>query len=404
MTAIETPLRPIARRRHPPVLLQGGFRIFFLLAGLQAAGFLGLWVAGWLFGLPVAMTPDPLLWHGHAMSFGFASAALAGFLLTAVPSWTGTSPVRGWRLGGLALLWVAARVLALWPAAVESGVFAAVDLAFWPALALLVGPGIVARNAKRNGVFVVILAALMAAAAAWHVEALGWADDIARRAVYAALGLFALMIAIIGGRIVPAFTIGGMRMAARAVQIEPRPGLDRLAIGALVLAFVAELLAASTMLQAVLFGSACLLHMRRFWRWQFWRTLAVPLVWSLHAGYAWLVVGLGLKAMGALGWAPDAAALHALGAGCLGAMILAVMTRASLGHTGRPLKAPASATIAYGLVSLGALARVVAAFDVGSATVPVLVVAGMAWTGGFLAFLFGYAGILCSPRVDGRIG
>src|SRR3546814_407898 len=139
-----------------PAILQGGFRLFFLLAGLQASGFLALWIAGWLFGLPIPAADNAVLWHGHALIFGFGTAALAGFLLTAVPSWTGLMPVRGWWLAALGLLWVAARLLAFWPAAINAGIYGLVDVAFWPALAFLVLPGIIRRNARRNGFFVEI--------------------------------------------------------------------------------------------------------------------------------------------------------------------------------------------------------------------------------------------------------
>ncbi|WP_290813809.1 NnrS family protein, partial [Ferrovibrio sp.] len=376
---------------------------FFLFAGLQASVYILLWVAAWFFGMPLAMAPKPELWHGHAMVFGFASAALAGFLLTAVPNWTETPPVRGWRLGMLAGLWLAARILALWPGAIEAGVFTLADLAFWPLLASLVGPGILRRNAKRNGVFVVILAALFLADLGWHLEALG-VGQFGHAGLYGALGLFALMVAIIGGRIVPAFTVNGMRAAGRPMQIVPRPWLDRCALFTLAAGLIAELAAAPAGLQAALFAIAALLHLRRFLLWQFWRTWRVPLIWSLHLGYAWLVIGIALKALAALDLIPLKVAPHALGAGCVGMMVLAVMTRASLGHSGRPLVAPASAVAAYGLVGLGAAGRVAAAFDLGAMTYWLTAGAGILWATGFLVFVIGYLPILVKPRADGRPG
>lgn len=386
-----------------PLLLQSAFRPFFLLAGLQASVYIALWVAAWFFGLPLGMTPEPLLWHGHAMVFGFASAALAGFLLTAVPNWTGMPPVRGWRLGMLAGLWIAARILALWPAAIETAVFTVVDLAFWPFLASLVAPSILRSNATRNGVFVVILTALFLTDLCWHLQALG-IRDVGRTGLYGALGLFIVMIGIIGGRIVPAFTVNGMRVAGQRMEIIPRPWLDRAALIALAAGLIAEAVSIPAMLQAGLFATAALLHLRRFLLWQFWRTWRIPLIWSLHLGYAWLVVGVGLKALAALEFVPQAAALHALGAGCVGIMVLAVMTRASLGHSGRPLVAPPSAVAAYALVGLGALGRVAGAFDLGTVTFWLTAASGIVWAAGYLVYVIGYLPILVGPRADGRPG
>jgi uncharacterized protein involved in response to NO len=312
--------------------------------------------------------------------------------------------VRDGRLAVLVGLWLAARGLALWPAAIGSGLFALADLGFWVALAAIVAPGILRRNARRNGVFVVIMAVLFALDLVWHLDVLGVRDSGGLWAIHVAVGIFVLLVAIIGGRIVPAFTIGGMRMAGQPVEIAPWPPLDMLAIASLALLVLAEAVDAPAGVVTALAALAALLHAIRLARWQPWRTLAVPLVWSLHIGYAWLVIGLALKALAAWGMVPAAAPLHALGAGCLGAMILAVMTRAALGHTGRALDAPPSAVIAYVLVALGAAARVVSVFAGGEAAWLLLVAGGAAWAAGFLVYVIGYAAILTLPRPDGRPG
>lgn len=379
-----------------PVILQGGFRLFFLLAGLQASGFLALWIAGWLFGLPVLAAGNAVLWHGHALVFGFGEAALAGFLLTAVPSWTGLTPVRGWRLAALGLLWLAARLLALWPTATDNGAYALVELAFWPTLGALVLPGILRRNARRNGFFVIVLAAFAACDAMIQLDLAGRFAAWGQPALYAGLGLFVILIGIIGGRIVPAFTTGGLRMAGRPVTLQPHPWLDRAALAAVILAFVAELADVAPHIQAELFLLAAALHGLRFAGWKFWLTWRLPLLWSLHAGYAWLIAGLLLKALAAAG--------HALGAGCIGAMVLAVMTRAALGHTGRALVAPRSATLAYLLVNGAAALRVLAALAPEFHGWLLQAVAGIGWSAGFAMFIVGYAGILTRPRIDGRPG
>ncbi len=384
-----------------PALLQSGFRPFFLLAALQASLFVSIWVAGWVLGWPVPMGSNPILWHGHAMLFGFASAALAGFLLTAVPNWTEAGPVRGARLAALVVAWVAAQALSLlsFPA-----VFAVFDIGFWLLLIALIAPGILRRNARRNGVFVVILCVLTSLNSLWHVSLWQERTDLALTGLHAALGIYLLAIAIIGGRIVPAFTIGGLLQAGHPVSIRPAPRLGMMSIVALIAAVVAKIAGLPSALQAVFFLIAAILHSARLSHWWRREILELPLIWSLHLGYAFLPLGFALEAAAAHGLVPGTAGIHALGSGAVGLMILAVMTRASLGHTGRRPTTPPLAVLAYLLVAAGALLRVIAAIGAGDVTQLLLIAGGLAWAGGFAAFVAGYAGILIKPRVDGRPG
>lgn len=384
-----------------PALLQSGFRPFFLLAGLQASLFLTLWVAGWLLGWRVPMGDTPILWHGRAMLFGFASAALAGFLLTAVPNWTEAGPVRGARLAALVLAWLAAQALSLLPFPLA---FAAADLGFWLLLIALIAPGILKRNARRNGVFVVILSVLTGLDLLWHASLIYDRADLALTALQAALGLYLLAIAIIGGRIVPAFTIGGLRQAGHPATIAPAPRLGLAAIVILVAAIAAKIAGLLPGLQAALFLAAAVLHALRLQRWWRREILPLPIVWSLHLGYAFLPLGFALEAAAALDLVPGSAATHALGSGAVALMILAVMTRASLGHTGRRPDAPPLTVLAYLLVAAGALLRVITAFGLGAASQPLLIAAGLLWAAGFAVFVVGYAGILTQARIDGRPG
>ena len=384
-----------------PALLQSGFRPFFLLAGLQASLFVSIWVAGGVLGWPVPMGHNPVLWHGHAMLFGFASAALAGFLLTAVPNWTEAGPVCGVRLAALVVVWFTAQALSLLPYPVA---FAIADIGFWLLLIALIAPGILRRNCRRNGVFVVILCVLTGLDLLWHVSL--WQDraDLALTGLHAALGVYLLAIAIIGGRIVPAFTIGGLLQAGHPVSIRPAPRLGLMSIVALIVAITARIAGLPAPLQAILFLIAALLHGARLYHWWRREILELPLIWSLHLGYAFLPLGFALDAAAAYGLVPGTAGIHALGSGAVGLMILAVMTRASLGQTGRRLTTPPLAVVAYLLVAAGALLRVGAAVGAGEMTQPLLIAGGLAWAGGFAAFVAGYAGILIKPRVDGRPG
>jgi uncharacterized protein involved in response to NO len=217
------------------------------------------------------------------------------------------------------------------------------------------------------------------------------------------LALFVLLIALIGGRIVPPFTNGGTRMAGRPVELAPTPRLDR-AVMAATAAWVASL--ALDLPDAAVAAAAALAALANGARFLHWRTLAtlrIPLVWVLHLGYAWLVLGLAAAAGAWLGLWPKAVALHALGAGAVATMILAVMSRAALGHTGRKLVAAPMTTAAYLLVTLGAAGRVIASLIEGDMQF-LIAGAGFVWAAGFALYLVVYAPILLGPRADGRPG
>jgi uncharacterized protein involved in response to NO len=392
-----------AAARLPPALtiFAYGFRPFFLLAGLHAALSLLAWVGvlqGWI-EAPAGWPPATL--HGHEMIFGFASAALAGFLLTAVPGWAKSGPLRGWRLALLVALWLAGRVAAA--AGADPVAYAALDLAFLPGLFAFIAPGILRASAKRNAAVLVILSAIWIASAGAHAAMLGAGFVSARWGNELGLALFVLLIALIGGRIIPPFTIGGTRMAGRPVEIAATPRLDR-AVMMTTAAWAATLaLDLPAIAVAVAAALAALANAARFLRWRPLDTLRIPLVWVLHLGYAWLVLGLAAAAGAWIDLWPKPVALHALGAGAVATMILAVMSRAALGHTGRKLVAAPLTTAAYLLVTLGAATRVIASL-LESDTQLLLAGAGLVWAAGFFLYLFVYAPILLRPRVDGRPG
>ncbi|MBL8700775.1 MAG: NnrS family protein [Alphaproteobacteria bacterium] len=388
------------RRADVPAiaLFRYGFRPFFLGAGLWAVLSVLLWVHAWHDGgLPAAID---LGWHVHETVFGFAGAALAGFMLTAVPNWTSAGPVRGRPLAALFALWLSGRALSFTP---ESGwmLFAGVDLLFLPSLAAVVGPSVLRDAGRRSGILVVGLLVLTIANATWHADRLGYRAGAALPAAHAGLAVLAVMVTLIGGRIVPAFTLGGMRMAGTPVAIEPWPLLDRAVLTATGIAlalWVAGFGGSGT--AAALFAAAGL-QAWRLGRWQGWRTRRVPLVWILHLGMTWLVVALSLLALGVLDVVPRSAGIHALGGGAAGTMILAVMTRATLGHTGRPLAASRLTVAAFALVTVAATLRVAAAVAGTSSLLPP---AGLAWSAGFGVFVVAYGPMLVRARPDGRGG
>ncbi len=399
-TAILEPGGGRATARRGFALFQYGFRPFFLLAGLHAALAVPLWLAIWRGDLGWQPAMPASIWHAHEMLFGFATAALAGFLLTAVPNWTGTAAIKGPRLMLLVAVWVAGRVAAYGPSAL---VFAILDCAFLPLLALMVGPGIILRNGKRNAVMVAILVLLALINAAVQFDGFGIAGLSSAWALRLGIAVFALMVGIIGGRIVPAFTLGGMRMAGQPMEITPSRPVELgaiLSLAAFALATAAQ--GPDWALGAIAAIAGCL-NLLRFLRWQGWKSWRVPLVWVLHLGYGWLIVGLLMTAAAHLTpLVPEPAAIHALTAGAFSTMILAVMSRASLGHTGRQLQADRITTAAYHLVLCGALLRVAAPFLAAEATL--LAVGGLLWATGFLVFALRYLPILVLPRPDGRPG
>jgi uncharacterized protein involved in response to NO len=383
-------------------LLEGGFRPFFLLAGAYGALSLLGWLLAYTGHWSVPAGWVPMWWHGHELLYGFALAAVCGFLLTAVPKWTSTPPVTGARLGGLVGLWLAGRA-AMWAAGVlPAWVVAVADLALIPALGWAVGMPIVRRGSPRNYGFPPVIAGLFAANLASHLPALGLAPALtARTGLMGATYLVVVLIAVISGRIVPAFTGGALRERG-GPEVRNRPLLGRTAVGAVVLASATQLLTAHPWAQALPAAAAAVLLAARATGWRSMHTARQPMLWILHVGHAWLIVGFALLAAAALtDVVPSSSALHAFTAGAMGTMVLAVMTRAALGHTGRRLVASPAMTTAYVLVVLGGLARVVASLLPAQVYVPAVVLAGILWMGAYGLFTVVYLPILLRPRVDG---
>lgn len=386
--------RVAARRGYSgPTLLEQGFRPFFVAAGAWAALSLALWI-GMLTGrvaLPIAF--DPVTWHAHGLLFGFVGAAIAGFLLTAVPNWTGRLPVRGLPLAGLALLWLAGRVAIGVGAWIGPVAAAAVDLAFWLVLATAMAREILAGNNRRNLPVVAAVAVFGAADALVHAGVLGWpaAGPVGLRL---GIAVAVLLIALIGGRIIPSFTRNWLaKRGAERLPAVRRP-LDAAALIGAVLVLPAW--AAAPDRPAV--GAALLvlaaLHAARLSGWRGAATGAELLVTILHVGYAWVPLGLALAGLAALAPAavPPVAGLHALTAGAMGTMVLAVMTRASLGHSGRALTADRWTVAIFALVTLAALGRLAAAF-LPALWLTLLSLSAIAWIAAFGLFTIVYGRI-----------
>lgn len=392
---------PVPRYRPfaGPVLFAHGFRPFFLAAGLWAplalAGFLAM-LAGWI---AVPSIPDPIGWHWHEMLFGFVAAAMAGFALTAIPNWTGRLPLQGVPLMLLFGLWLAGRAAMAAPAVLGGRLAAAIDLGFLLVLAALILREILAGRNWRNLPVVLAVGLFALANGLSHAESLGLMapNGLGQRL---GIAIAVMLIMLIGGRIIPSFTHNWLMKQGTAALPAPFGAFDRAVLLASLAALGLWVGWPDGAMTAPALGLAAVLNGLRLLRWQGHRTAGEALLWVLHAGYAWIPAGLGLLAAGA--WWPligPAAALHALTAGAMGMMVLAVMSRATLGHTGRPLVAGPVLCLAFLSIGLAALARVLSVLFTDHYAA-LLHVAGFAWVAAFALFLVRCGPMLLAPRAD----
>lgn len=381
-----------------------GFRPFFLAAGVYALVGLIAWL--WIYTTGVQPLPyqPAQLWHGHEMLYGFVGAAIAGFLLTAVPSWTSARGFAGTPLILLAALWLAGRLAFAAAAVLPLALVAVCELAFIPALGALLAPPLL-RARNRNSPLLLVLASIWLTDVVFLYALMR--DDVllARTTLLVAVDIVLLLVTVIGGRIVPTFTANALRARGRATDLRSSRWTDGIVIGAMIAVVIVDIIAPWHRVAGAVAAVAALAHAVRLIGWRSWRTLDEPLVWSLHLAYAWLPAGLAMKALylaGNIAWA--AHWLHALTIGVAAAMILAVMTRASLGHTGRPLLASRLIGGAYILLSLAAAMRVFAPPLAPGAYRWSVMVAGTLWICAFAIFIVVYTPILVRPRIDGRQG
>lgn len=389
----------------PSGLWGRAFRPFFLGLAVYAALAVPLWTAVWLGAIPAPVWLAPAWWHGHEMVFGFVAAAIAGFLLTASPVWTGGPALTGRPLALLFALWGAGRLLMGAAGIVPTWLVAVVDGAFLPAVALAVLRTLWGSGQRRNYAVVGIVAVLALANAVMHAEALGVVSGFAGRALRFAVDAIVVLLLVIGGRITPAFTQNAFRRGGLDVSVQARPWAGALAIGAAAVLAFFTLLAGRSPTTGLLAALAGLAAAVRLAGWKGWSARSEPLVWSLHAGAAWVVIGLLLVGASDLGASiPTTAGLHALTAGAMGGTILAVIARVSLGHTGRALVLPRDVVWCYALVHIAVCVRIAGPFFAAETQRGLVVASGLAWSAAFALFAVRYGAILTTPRLDGRPG
>lgn len=375
-----------------PALLSYGFRPFFLFGAIWAALAVAIWLpflAGAV-SLPTAMAP--VQWHAHELVFGYVPAIVAGFLLTAVPNWTGRLPVTGPPLLALFAAWIAGRAAILLSALIGARLAAAIDLLFLASLAAIIGREIVASKKLNNLKVLVLVGLLFAGNVAFHAETLlGFGQSHGVRIGIAAT---VMLIMVIGGRIIPSFTRNWLARQATGPLPSPFDRFDLVTIVAGACALIVWVAAPMSPLTALASGIAASLHVVRLARWTGYRTSAEPLVLILHIAYAFVPLGFALVAGGIL--RPDLllprGAMHAWSAGAIALMTLAVMTRASLGHTNRPLIATRGIQAIYVAGIAAALARIAAAF--GLAREPMLQLSAAFWVVAFVGFAVVYGPLL----------
>jgi uncharacterized protein involved in response to NO len=383
---------------HP--FMSYAFRPFFLLNGLFAIATISVWLMA-LHGIGLAPIPATMLyWHGHEMVVGFAMAAMAGFVLTAVATWTDRSPLQGKLLGMLVFSWLLGRLAMMAATQLPYWVIASIDTIFPFLLAFLVGREVVGGGSRRNYPIVGIITILAVLNLLYHLGAIQILAGMDRLALYLMIHLILLMITVIAGRIIPNFTANWLRAKGDERLPENHPLTDGITVVATLATGVSVSLTPFGPVTGILALVAALSHAVRLARWRGLATTSEPLLFVLHVAYLWLPVGYTLMALAAFGLVfPGTAALHALTMGAIGNMILAVTSRVALAHTGRSLHAPRLIVISYAILNAAVVARVLGPLNSGL-YVAMIDLSAVGWIVTFAIFTGMFWPVLTRPRVD----
>lgn len=386
-------------------LFRLGFRPFFLFGAIFS--FITLFL--WLFILKGTLSFSPLgggyWWHMHEMVYGFAAAIIAGFLLTAVQNWTGQRGAQGSVLIFLFVLWLAGRIVVLFPELVGNKLTVLIDLSFLPAMAYVLGKPIIAIKQYRNLFFVPLLALFTLANLEMHLAVNHPIEVSANLAGYASVMLTTVLMSVMAGRVVPMFTANG----TQTEKVLPIAWLEKVTNGSIAVATILLLLHPFIGFGPVMFGSVLVLagitQAIRWFRWKPWITLSVPLLWSLHISLYFIWFGLILLGVSYLiPEMPSNHIWHLLTVGGMGGLILAMISRVSLGHTGRPLTPPKTMSISYISIALAAIIRSFGPWALPEKSLIFYDISAFFWFIAFAIFAFHYGPMLFKPRADGRPG
>ena len=386
---------------------QAGFRPFFLSAALYALLVLCLWVLIVAGQIELDSYIAPSLIHGHEMIYGFGVAAITGFILTAMPNWTRTRPLSGLALMGLYTLWLIGR-LSLWAGTfLPFTLLATLDLVFLPVLAIITARVLYKAGNKKNLMLPGIFLVLALLNLCFYLSEMGQITISSRSILEASISILLLMITIIGGRIVPAFTRNALNKYGAVIENSAPGKLNILCIAGTTLMIPGDLIFSEAW--PTYFASYCLglaaLHFARLCYWKGWLTRHDPLLWAMHVGYLWLPIGLLLKSYGLFkfGYFWEGA-LHALTTGAIATMILIVMIRASFGHTGSAIKSNFFLTTALISITLSAALRVTHSIAESELSSLLLYFSSFFWVMAFGLYVFYFFPLLLRPRVDGNPG
>lgn len=382
-----------------PALFSYGFRPFFLVATAYALGVVPVWLLIWRRTIPLSGHLAPVSWHVHEMLFGYGAAVVAGFLFTAVPNWTGRMPIRGWPLMTLLALWIFGRLACAGVLGLPPVIVMGIDVAFLASVAAMVAREIVAGRNWQNLKILVPLTLLMGANAMHHVQAMQYGT--APFPERAGIAILVFLIILIGGRITPSFTRNWLVRTGSPERPSPFGIFDAVSVIAGASALVLWIVAPQAQVTGIALAVAAVLHLLRLLRWLGILTLGSPLLTMLHISYAFIPLGLAAASLAAFGLAEQATPSHLLGIGAIGGMTLAVMMRATLGHTGRDLVSGPILNLAYVAIVGAALARIAGPSDVFPGIDGIHLAAAL-WTLGFGLALRRLLPCLVQPRQHSR--
>jgi uncharacterized protein involved in response to NO len=378
---------------------QLGFRPFFLLGSLFGMAAIFIWLLIWFGTLAPRGHLDPIIWHSHEMIYGFTTAVIAGFALTASQNWTGKRGVHGLKLKIALSVWALGRVL-LMTLSHPNLISALMDLGFYPLLGCYMFPYLQDQEMKTERVFFLYFVLFFTGNLLVHLESFGLIHGFAYRGIIFGLNTIILMIIFMGGRVIPFFTESSLarRQPRTFKSVEYLSHITAWAF------LISSFFIRESVLCAIIAFSAACVHLIRLWGWQVPRIRRVPLIWILHIAYLWITFGFFLSGLVSLGIVPSGSAVHAFAIGGIGVMTYGMMTRVSLGHTGRTLRPHVGIVIGYYLLNVSALIRVLGPLIYAAGYSYSILVSGSLWLVAFILFVIIYLPILIAPRIDGKPG